>query len=126
MVEKRMKNWDKESYEKTVLYNGISTMFRNFIKDMNNIDKNFRHSVGEKIYIMFSDLIGYYVRGYKDSSNEDKVSNWKRCVELLEAINCQLKLIVDLGFRFNYGAYCVNIGDILRQLNALIKSKVNE
>lgn len=119
------KKWKQESYEKTTLYNNISRLFRNFIKDMNNIDKNFRHSVGEAIYIMFSDLVKYYVRGYKNPSNSEKITNWKQCIDLLEDINCQLKLICDLGFNFKYGAYGVNLGDILRQLRSLVNSKEN-
>lgn len=122
-MEGTKKKWVQEPYEKSILYNDISKLFRNFIKDMNNIDKNFRHSVGEAIYIMFSDLVKYYVRGYKNPSNSEKVTNWKRCIDLLEDINCQLKLICDLGFNFKYGAYCVNVGDILRQLRALVNSK---
>lgn len=120
---KEDKKWEKEAYEKTTIYNGICRVFDNFIKDVNNIDRNFRHSVGEKIYIMLSEVVINYKRGYSSTVNEDKVKYWKECLQLLEDINSQLKLIATLKLSFSYGVYCIDMGNLERQLVGLISKR---
>lgn len=120
---KEDKKWEKEAYEKTTIYNCICRVFDNFIKDVNNIDKNFRHSVGEKIYIMLSEVVINYKRGYSSTVNEDKVKYWKKCLQLMEDINSQLKLMATLKLSFSYGVYCIDIGDLERQLVGLISKR---
>lgn len=115
--------WEKEAYEKTTIYNGICRVFDNFIKDVNKIDRNFRHSVGEKIYLMLSEVIINYKRGYSSTVNEDKVKYWKKCLQLMEDINSQLKLMATLKLSFGYGVYCVDMGDLERQLVGLISKR---
>lgn len=120
---KEDKKWEKEAYEKTTIYNGICRVFDNFMKDVNKIDRNFRHSVGEKIYIMLSEVVINYKRGYSSTVNEDKVKYWKECLQLLEDINSQLKLMAALKLSFGYGVYCVDMGNLERQLVGLISKR---
>ena len=120
---KEDKKWEKEAYEKTTIYNGICRVFDNFIKDVNKIDRNFRHSVGEKIYILLSEVVINYKRGYSSTVNEDKVKYWKKCFQLLEDINSQLKLMATLKLSFSYGVYCIDMGNLERQLVGLISKR---
>lgn len=105
--------WEKEAYEKTTIYNGICRVFDNFIKDVNKIDRNFRHS----------EVVINYKRGYSSTVNEDKVKHWKKCLPLMEDINSQLKLMATLKLSFGYVVYCVDMGDLERQLVGLISKR---
>ena len=69
----KIRNRKKKPTKKTTIYNGICRVFDNFIHIFNKIDRNFRHSVGEKIYILLSEVVINYKRGYSSTVNEYKV-----------------------------------------------------
>lgn len=118
-----VKKWEKEAYENTAIYSDICRLNENFIKDVNGIDRDYRHSVGGNIYLLFSNVVREFKNGYASVSNSEKVKHWKSCLCLIEDIKCSLKFMSSIGLPFSYGTYCIDIGDLERQLNGLIISK---
>ena len=120
---KKEKEWEKEAYEKANIYSDICKVNEMFIKDLINVNKDFRSSVGQKVCIMFSEAVRFFKKGYMTEDNNEKIIEWTNCLKIIEDISCQLKFMSAIRLSFNYGLYYVDIGNIERQLNFLIKAK---
>ena len=96
-----VQKWEKEKYEKAPIYASICRVFKNFTMDATLLEKSLKFSVGEKVYLLFSDFITNFKRGYTSDNNNEKIMYWNNCLYLLEDSNALIKILGELNCNIN-------------------------
>lgn len=118
-----------ESFSELGIYTKVTDLTKRITNNLKLFSKMAQHSVGEKIYNGFCEVIVLANRAYRESEKSLKYKYALRMRDAFYDMKILLKFCSDIRENIHYENYIMPIGEIERQINGWIISlekKVNE